>query len=101
MKHPTDTTTARNTTAQAALTAFALERIAADLIALMPAARGETAAKIEEAAAEIYAHADALLIASTQPTVDRLTGASAPTLRVNFDPNAASIYAITGGRLSL
>jgi hypothetical protein len=81
MKHPTDTTTARNTTAQAALTAFALERIAAQLLALMPSTKGDTAAAIEEAAAEIWAHSDALLHAATDADVARLTGANARVIR--------------------
>ena len=81
MSTPNENTTTRNTTAQAALTAFALERIAADLLALMPSAKGDTAAKIEEAAAEIWAHSDALLHAATDADIARLTGANARVIR--------------------
>lgn len=75
------TPTTPNATQQAALTAFALERIAADLLATLPGLRGEQAAKVEEAAAEIWAHSDALLHAATRADLDRLTGANARVIR--------------------
>lgn len=81
MSTHTDTANTRKTTAQAALTATALERIAADLLAVLPALKGDSAAKVEEAAAEIWAHADALLHAATQADIERLTGANARVIR--------------------
>ena len=82
MTHPTDTTTTRKPTSQAALTAFALERIAAQLLAVMEHAKTEEAAwVIHEAALEIWAHSDALLHAATDADIARLTGANARVVR--------------------
>lgn len=81
MSTPTDTTTTRNPAFQAARSAIALERIAADLLALIPALKGDSAAKAEEIAAEIWAHSDALMHAATEADLARLTGPNARTIR--------------------
>lgn len=84
MHNHTDHITTRNATCQAALTAQALERITAQIIAARDAIKTHPAIArelLDEAAAEVWAHADALLIASTQPTIDRLTGNGARIIR--------------------